>query len=413
MHILVISQQWLPEKGIAQQRLNDLTQTMRQHGHTVSIVTSPPHFPNGKLLSTLPQHQSKAYEKNEDGLDIYRTRFREHNESIASRIIDQAVELLSSFPTSAHSIKNNSPDLIFASSPPLPSIITASLLGQYYKIPYVVDLRDAWPDLIPFISQAEPTKPSVPRRILPYALTPAGFLLSQALANSDGLVTSTHKQAEEFNARWAIPTHVLRNLPTSLDLFASLPPYSPHSETLNVVYNGTLGRAQGLHNILEAVSILQERSIPIRVTLRGRGAHAPYLAREARTRQLPVDVLPPVPYQDSIKSYAHADTTLVSLHNWTPLTWTVPSKLYELLASGRHITMCANGESADILREASAGDVVPPMNPEALADLWEHLHNNRECLNVGNHGIQWLKQQPSRKEEMRKTVHFFEDTVRD
>lgn len=413
MHILVISQQWLPENGVVQQRLSDLATIIRQHGHTISVVTSPPHFPNGKLLSTLPQHQSKAHEKTEDGFDIYRTHFREHNESIASRIIDQAIELVSSLPISSQSIHEKQPDLILASAPPLPSIITAALLGKHYKIPYVIDLRDAWPDLITYIPQAEPQQPSTLRQILPYTLAPAGFALSQALVGSDGLITTSHKQAEELNARWGIPTHVLRNLSTSTALFKNLPPPSAHSEQLNVVYNGTLGRAQGLHNVLDAVTILQERSVPIHVTLRGRGAHSSYLSREARKRRLPVEVCPPVPYQEVVNSYADADTALVSLQKWVPLAWTVPSKLYELLASGRHITLCADGESATILEEAKAGNVVPPMNPEALANLWEHLHNNRECLNVGNRGSQWLNQQPSREEEMHSTVHFLESTVGD
>lgn len=50
----------------------------------------------------------------------------------------------------------------------------------------------------------------------------------------------------------------------------------------------------------------------------------------------------------------------VQLRDWEPFAWTVPSKLYEALATGKHVTAILAGEAADIVRSTGAGDVVAP-----------------------------------------------------
>jgi glycosyltransferase involved in cell wall biosynthesis len=70
--------------------------------------------------------------------------------------------------------------------------------------------------------------------------------------------------------------------------------------------------------------------------------------------------------------------------------WTVPSKLYEAMVAGRHVSASLFGEAAYVVREADAGDVVPPEDPGALADLWEALAADRTRLDVGGSGRAWV-----------------------
>ena len=68
--------------------------------------------------------------------------------------------------------------------------------------------------------------------------------------------------------------------------------------------------------------------------------------------------------------YAWADTAIVSLRDWEPFEWTVPSKLYEVMASGVVASACLAGEAAGLVAGNGAGAVVHPGDVEGLADLW-------------------------------------------
>lgn len=89
--------------------------------------------------------------------------------------------------------------------------------------------------------------------------------------------------------------------------------------------------------------------------------------------------------------YASADTCVVSLRDdWKSFETTIPSKTYEVLAIGRHVTGIVKGEAARILEESGAGDIVP-CTPEAVAALWESLAEDRVRLIRNVDGRQWVK----------------------
>ena len=81
------------------------------------------------------------------------------------------------------------------------------------------------------------------------------------------------------------------------------------------------------------------------------------------------------------------------LTDWKPLDWTVPSKTFELMELGIHISGVLSGESAELVTQLEAGDVVPPERPEELARLWKSLAEDRTKLQVSEDGRQWVKEQ--------------------
>src|SRR5699024_4487507 len=115
-------------------------------------------------------------------------------------------------------------------------------------------------------------------------------------------------------------------------------------------------------------------------------------ALAALTEELsaPVEVLPRIPHREVGAQYAWADTVIVSLRNWAPFAWTVPSKLYEILATGRHITALLEGEAADVVREAGAGDVLRAEDEDALVQLWRRLAADRTRAEISGSGRRWV-----------------------
>ena len=92
----------------------------------------------------------------------------------------------------------------------------------------------------------------------------------------------------------------------------------------------------------------------------GTGAEEKALKKLGRKLDVPVEFLDSIPFAQIPQHYEWAHTILVHLQDWTAFEYTVPSKLYEALELGRHITLAAAGESAHIVSVSRSGDCVTP-----------------------------------------------------
>lgn len=177
---------------------------------------------------------------------------------------------------------------------------------------------------------------------------------------------------------------------------------------LRILYVGTTGRAQGLNSALDAVGQLKRRGVKVSMRIVGSGAALSFLKEESSRRDLPIEFLGRIPHAEVAAHYEWADTSLVHLRNWKPLQYTVPSKLYESLSAGRHVTVAADGEPARIVEETQVGVAVPAMDSDALADAWEHLSKHPELMNIKDQGALWLQARESQQENAEKFADFVE-----
>lgn len=209
-------------------------------------------------------------------------------------------------------------------------------------------------------------------------------------AGARAVVTTTGRFAEVLRTRGIDPVRVVRN---GTDL-SRIPPQRDHlpgdHEELRCLYLGNMGRSQGLDTTVRAAARLAREGVKIQLRLVGHGVEAQALADLARELDAPVTVLPRIPHREVGEQYAWADTVIVSLRSWQPFAWTVPSKLYEILATGRHITALLEGEAADVVRDAEAGDVLPPEDEDALVELWRELAADRSRTAVRASGRAWV-----------------------
>lgn len=410
MHVLIVAQQWSPERGIAQRRMQWITNALIAHGHSVAVLTAPPHYPLGHLLSDQPDHGPYSVSRGPSGELIWRGNFRPHNFQLRTRVIDQAVIALTSLRMAIPALRRQRPDIILATAPPLPAVSTAHILACLLRVPFVVDLRDAWPDLSTYISSGGTTNSSAStgRRVFSALVHLPAKVIGYEMSRAAGVVTTTASLASILGKRWDVPTLHISNLRA----WKARPPLecppAADSDRLEILYTGTVGRAQGLANALDALDLLRERGVNVHLSLIGSGAQMSLLRAEAIRRDLPVTFYDSMPRDDVMKRYEDADTLLVHLEDWEPLRWTVPSKLYEAIGSGRHVTFVGAGDSADMVRESHAGDTVPPRDPRALAQLWERLSRDRSDLDVGTRGARWLASLPSNRHTLDSFVGFLE-----
>jgi glycosyltransferase involved in cell wall biosynthesis len=151
-----------------------------------------------------------------------------------------------------------------------------------------------------------------------------------------------------------------------------------------------MGRSQGLATAVVAAALARDRGLPVVLRLVGSGADDAALRDLAARLDAPVEFVGRVRHADVGEHYAWADTALVTLRDWAPFDWTVPSKLYEILAVRRHVSAAVRGETATVLEAARGGDVVAPENPHDLVALWRDLAADRRRLDPGHEARAWV-----------------------
>lgn len=409
MKVLVISQYWSPENGVPQRRWAWLTRLLIESGHEVTVLTPPPHYLRkiGFRDWLLAQFDIRnEIETGGAGEVIIRTGYVPAGNSLTLRVLNQAAVAIGAcrvlFCRRGY-LQNYTPDLIVGTVPALPTAAVTLLASRIYRRPYLVDLRDAWPALLQEshnwnkgtgrVSFRERLLSNGPLQILT-AMTKR--MLTVCLHEANGIIVTSSELEADLHRRGFIKpgkqdSEVVRNVfPPETDYIATSVRQAKVSE-LNVLYAGTLGRAQNLSNAIEAANIATEMGVKLNLVLVGAGAAKKQLANLAAESKANVQIVSRQAASELERYYSWADTALVHLTDWPALRQAVPSKVYELMAARIHITAVVEGEAAELVRELDAGHVVRPENPWDLANRWKILAENRELLCVPDRARQWVK----------------------
>lgn len=411
MKILVLSQHWYPENGVHQRRWSWLSELLTQAGHEVTVICPPPHYQRKvdfpAWVRSMKETQPEL-ETGPSGEKILRSIYLPAGRSLIARALNQGTvatgTLFALFSRDKH-LKNFNPDLVIGTVPAIPTAIITPIVAKILKAPYVIDLRDAWPDLLTQRDQwneGTGLKSSngggitgIPMKVLSFFLIK---LMHASYESAKGMmVTSEHlahslQQTMDFKGK-DVEVVTIRNV---------FPPKSPQptcsvksleENVLNVLYAGTLGRAQKLSNALYAVKLAEQQGVKVNLRFVGAGVAREELLRNIQKENVSAVIHGHVPAHELQDHYDWADTALVHLTDWEPLKRAIPSKTYELMASGIHITGVVKGETADLITALGSGHVVDPENPEALAELWIELARGEKSLHVSEKGQEWVEEQ--------------------
>lgn len=390
-----------------QRRWAWLSKILIRQGHEVTVVAPPAHYLREvNLVDWAKSVVARRFtvEQGASGERILRCWYFPSGRSLTKRIINQATVAMSMLFFRARlskELKGYRPDLVIGTVPALPTSVVTYLVARTYGAPFVIDLRDAWPELLRENEDWNSAvgSPSIRERLArlgPMQVLAAVTerLMNFSLQRADGIITTSERLTNVLKKRGR-PNQVvetIRNVFPPKTQFKAT--YSQRREnSLNVLYAGTLGRAQKLENALRAAKLAQNAGCDIRLRLVGDGAAWEALHEEAARLGVSVEICHRQPAEELEDHYAWADTALVHLTDWEPLTRAVPSKTYELMSLGIHICGVVDGETADLIRRFGAGDVVPPESPQALADLWLELSRDRGRLKRTGKGAAWVEKE--------------------
>lgn len=391
MRILLLTHYFEPENGAPQRRWRALLERFSAAGHEVHVVAPIPHYPDGKRLEGFDRSiRPGVDEVTEYGAVVHRVSYLEHDGTMLRRAVDHAWVAGASVARAwTRRADEAAPDVVIATAPAIPTVAAGLALARRYRAPLVVEMRDAWPDLVshtPGLKGGSRAKQQA-KLLLHRAIT-------VAQRRADLVVTTTTSFAELLRDRGLHDVVAIRN-GTVPERYAQIGPVVHDHAELRVLYMGTVGRSQGLDTVISAAALLRKRGVAASVRIIGSGIDHARLRRLNALLDEPVDLRSSVPGGEVIEHYRWADTCIVSLRDWAPFSLTVPSKLYELMATGKHVTAILQGEAAAIVHATGGGDVVPPGDAEALADTWERLAADRTALDVGADARAWVREHAS------------------
>ncbi|MBK8234417.1 MAG: glycosyltransferase family 4 protein [Deltaproteobacteria bacterium] len=366
MRILYLSQYFPPEMGAPAARVSELAARWVARGHEVAVLTGFPNHPTGVIP---PEYRGRVLQREHyRGIEVLRTWiYAAPNKGVLRRGLAYGSFAGSSVLLGGLAREVRRADLVLATSPQFLCALSGLALARAWRVPYVLEIRDLWPQSIVEVGALPPSHPIV---------LGLRALERFAYAQADLLVGVTDSFARIWREQGVDPQKI-RTIKNGVDLGFFRPDQDGRAmratlgltdDAFVVGYIGTIGMAHGLGTLLDVAERLRDHP-GIEFVLVGEGAQRGALEQEARARGLThVHFVGQLPRAQIPAVLAATDLPVVMLKD-TPLFETVlPSKLFEIMGCARPLLLAVGGEAKQLALEADCGWVIPPEDADAMAD---------------------------------------------
>ena len=404
MRLIVFSQYFPPEVGATQTRAAAIAAGFAESGHEVEVVCEVPNHPQGV---TRPGFQGRLCVRRES--DGYRTTHlwvhTDPQKTVAKRLAFYASYAIGA--SVAGSLMRR-PDLVLASSPPLPVAAAGAFAAWRHRVPWIMDIRDLWPEAA--VAMGELSSPLALR--MAQRLEKSLYRSAAAIT----VVTRPFQQAVSRQISYPPKIAVVPNGTTRFWLEGAAIQVARTELDLpdNVflwTFAGNLGKAQGLETAIDAAESLGPG---FALLILGDGPARQEL--ESRSRAAPgahVIFRDQVEPEIALRYLRASNALLVSLSPDPVFESFVPSKLYDFCAVGRPVVVAAAGEPRRLVEAADTGVTTPPGNSEALADALRRLNADpQECARLSMNG-RLFAEHNLRDRHIERLVEIAERTVAD
>ena len=262
--------------------------------------------------------------------------------------------------------KGLGPDLILVSSPQLPAAFTSLLISKILKKPFVVEIRDLWPQVL--IDQAGKNKNHPLIKILTW--------MEKRIYTEAKCVVILAKGIDSYvKERGAKKTIWLPNGP-DLSHFKFKPVDEKRkdfniNDPFRILYTGAHGEANALDHVIKAANNLQH--LPIHFIFLGDGPEKNKLISLGENLSN-ISFKDPVSKSLMPKIIASSDAILISLKDIPLFKYGVsPNKLYDAYAIGRPVISAVGGSINAEIESYKLGVCSPPENSRALSNAIEKL----------------------------------------
>jgi glycosyltransferase involved in cell wall biosynthesis len=358
LRIAIVSQYYPPEIGAPQARVLETARAFARRGHRVTVLTGFPNHPTGVVP---PRWRGRLTgSETEPGVRVVRGWLAAtRNRGAMRRTWAHVTCALSSFVRGLAGA--GGADVFVATSPPLFTGLVGLLLARLHRRPFVLDVRDLWPDAFVDLGLAsEGPVVGAFRRLERFLYARADHVVPV----TDAFSTRIGETGVESARRTVIRNGVeLARFDPRADPLAAKRALGLEGRFV-VLYLGAHGVAQGLDALVPAA---QASGRDVTFLFVGEGAEKERVVAAARASRGDVRFLDGVPRERVASLYAAADVCLVSLRPTPLMEAFLPSKAFEAFGAGRPVIAAVAGEAKTLLEAGPGAVVVPPGDPKALA----------------------------------------------
>ena len=374
MRIIWLCHYFAPEIGAPQARILEMSRWFAARGHSVAVVTCFPNHPTGELREE--DRGVKRRRDEIDGIAVHRCwSYVTPNRGFVKKVLGHLSFMWTSRGGLSRAAFDAHPDVVIASSPTFFSVIAAWWWCRWRRVPFVFEVRDLWPAVFVDLGVLK-------NRLVIWFLERWEMFLYRRAAR---VVAVTESFVTHIADR-GIPREKLGVITNGVDA-AAYEPQEPDSELAAeqgladkfvVLYLGAHGISHALRTMLDVAERLADLD-NVRLVFVGEGAEKAELVSSATDRGLANVVFHGgVPKSEVARWYSLADVGLVPLRD-VPLFHTfIPSKMFELMASGIPIVASVAGEARGILSRSGGARLADPEDAPGIAAAIRELHGDHE-----------------------------------
>ena len=369
MDILIVTQHFPPERG-AVRRLFEFARFFVQRGDNVSVMTAIPNYPDGIVPEKYRGYF--LYEEEMDGIKVYRSWVLAAANHFPGRRMIGFITFLVTTLINSFRLKGSF-DVVLASSPPVTSPVIGWILSKLKRSKFIIEIRDLQPESsVEFGNLKKSFLTELLKKMMHGLYRRADFVVPV----TDGIAS--------YLAEIGVPRERVCTIKSGVghEFLESdsngIRKEFGWDEKFLVLYTGTLGWAHSLETVIEAARHLVDQP-DIQFVFAGDGQKRGAL--EAMVRDYGLKNVQFIGLQplESIPYFLKASDVLVHSMKEVPLTkMSLPSKLFEYMASGKPIMYgCSGGEAVEELENAGGALRYNIEDPEQLSDIILKLRSGK------------------------------------
>ncbi|OPY68135.1 MAG: putative glycosyl transferase [Syntrophorhabdus sp. PtaU1.Bin050] len=377
----------------------DFARELVKRHHSVTIFASSFHY---SLLKETKEYGSGLYYVAEfvDRVRFFWFRTIPYSKNNIFRVLNMLSYSYRAY-SQALMLKAEKPDLIIGSSVHLFAVYAAQKVAGKLKIPFVMEVRDLWPQTL--IDMGVP-------KYHPFIVLLAG--LERFLYKKAEKIITLLPKAHEYIEQIRVPRDKIVWIPNGVDAERSEKPkdLQANSGKFTVTYAGAIGKANNLDVLLQTALLLRDDYPAIRFCIVGNGPEKSRLVALSEDLSLNnVEFRDTQPKEKIYEILGASNALFFNLKDSPVFRYGISSnKLFDYLASGKPtIFSCKAGNNP--VQEAGAGVTVSPENPKETANAILQLYNmsEEERVRMGRNGIDHVYENYS----IRVLVDRLEDTL--
>jgi colanic acid biosynthesis glycosyl transferase WcaI len=372
MRILVLIIQYPPDVNTSGMLMGQLCEGLAARGHDVSVLTTFPHYEKFRVWD---EYRGKLFETDfRNGVEITRTCV--YASGSKQNMLNRLLSYLSFnvLATVAGAVSRRNYDVILCSNGSFFSGLAATIIGRFKGVPFIYNVQDLYPETPVQAGQ-------ISNRVVIGALEK----LERFMYTRAAQVSVISPAFRDNLLGKCVPPHKITTIPNFVDV-DFMRPY-PKVNALSreygltdkfvVTHAGNLGYVYDLDTLLDTAQLVRSEN-DIQFLIVGDGVERVRLENRAHT--LGLDNVRFLPFQprECLPLLRGASDVQVALYRRGSAQFSMPSKVYEIMASGRPVLASADVDSdlCRLVTSTGCGICVEPHTPAKLASALLALYRD-------------------------------------